>query len=216
MLREIRPAVALLALFTLLTGLLYPLAVTGLAQLAAPGLANGSLIIRDGKVVGSALIGQNFASDRYFHGRLSATSDTDPNDSSKTIDAPYNAANSNGSNLGPTSAKLVARVTADVAAWRKSGGAGPVPADAVTTSASGLDPDISPANALSQVSRVAKARGLEQAGVRALVEAAIARPLLGMIGEPRANVLEMNLALDRLQSPRAPGATQGSLDPKRQ
>ena len=145
MLRDIRPAIVLLALLTLLTGLAYPLGVTALAQFALPGLANGSLIQRDGAVVGSSLIGQNFAADRYFHARPSATSDTDPNDATKTIDAPYNAANSSGSNLGPTSAKLMDRIKADAATWRKSNGDAPVPADAMTTSASGLDPDISPA-----------------------------------------------------------------------
>jgi len=198
MLRELRPAIVLLALFTLLTGLIYPLAVTGLAQVAAPGLANGSLLFRDGKIVGSALIGQNFASDRYFHARPSATSDTDPNDATKTIDAPYNAANSGASNFGPTSAKLIARVKDAVAAWRKDAGDGPVPADAVTTSASGLDPDISPATATGQIARVAKARNLPADKVAALVEASVARPLVGLIVEPHVNVLRLNLALDDL------------------
>ena len=201
MLRHIRPAVVLLVLFTALTGLVYPLAVTGVAQLAFPRQANGSLIEKNGVVVGSALIGQNFKSDRYFHPRPSATTDTDPNDSSKTIDAPYNAANSSGSNLGPTSQKLVDRVKASVEAWRAKAGPGPVPADAVTTSASGLDPDISPGNALAQVPAVAEARGLEQARVRALVEASIEKPAFGWIGEPRVNVLRLNLALDQVKSP---------------
>jgi K+-transporting ATPase ATPase C chain len=214
MLRELRPAVVLLGLFTVLTGLLYPLAITGVAQLVAPSLANGSLVIRDGKVVGSSLIGQAFVSDRYFHGRPSATTGTDPNDASKTIDAPYNAANSAGSNLGPTSAKLLARVQADVATWRKDGGEAAVPADAVTASASGLDPDISPANALSQAGRVAGARGLPDAEVRALVQASVARPFLGVIGEPRVNVLVLNLAMDRLQQTSPPAATQGAIEPK--
>ena len=200
MLQHIRPAIVMLALFTLLTGLVYPLAVTGIAQLALPRLANGSLIEKNGVVVGSALIGQNFRSERYFHPRPSATSDTDPNDSSKTIDAPYNAANSSGSNLGPTSQKLVDRVRAGVEAWRALAGAGPVPADAVTTSASGLDPDVSPATALGQVPAVARARGLPEGQVRALAEAAIERPVLGFIGEPRVNILRLNLALDRLKS----------------
>lgn len=212
MLNPIRPALVLLVLFTALTGLAYPLAITGLAQLAAPALANGSLILQDGKIVGSALIGQNFTSDKYIHARPSATSDTD--DAGKTIDAPYNAANSSGSNLGPTSAKLADRVKADVAAWRAQGGAGPVPADAVTTSASGLDPDISPANAEAQVPRVARARGLPEADLKALVAAATDRPFLGVIGEPRVNVLALNLALDRLQR-RSPLATEGALEPKR-
>ena len=214
MLRDLRPAVVLVALFTLLTGLAYPLAVTGLAQLVATNQANGSLIRRDGRVIGSALIGQSFTSDRYFRGRPSATSAADPADASKTIDAPYNAAASAGSNLGPTSAKLAARVKADVAAWRAGGGVGQVPADAVTTSASGLDPDISPANALSQVARVAKARGFDAGDVRTLVEASIARRFLGVIGERRVNVLELNLALDGLQQQRPSAALKSDLEPK--
>ena len=201
MLQHIRPAVVMLAAFTLLTGLIYPLAVTVIAQAVFPAQANGSLIHENGVVVGSALIGQNFKSDRYFHPRPSATSDTDPNDSSKTIDAPYNAAASTGSNLGPTSQKLIDRVKASVAAWRKAAGAGPVPADAVTTSASGLDPDVSPANALAQVPSVAKARGLDEGKVRDLVQASVKTPFLGLIGEPRVNILRLNLALNRLKSP---------------
>jgi potassium-transporting ATPase KdpC subunit len=178
----------------------YPLAVTGIAQISMPYQANGSLIERDGSVVGSALIGQWFKSDRYFHPRPSATTDTDPNDSSKTIDAPYNAANSAGSNLGPTSQKLADRVKGSVEAWQAMAGNGPVPADAVTTSASGLDPDVSPETALGQVAAVAKARGLPEDKVRALVEGAIATRFLGLIGEPRVNVLQLNLALDGLKS----------------
>jgi potassium-transporting ATPase KdpC subunit len=200
MLRHIRPAVVLLVLFSALTGLVYPLVVTGVAQLALPRQANGSLIEKDGVVVGSALIGQNFKSDRYFHSRPSATTDADPNDSTKTIDAPYNAANSSGSNLGPTSQKLVDRVKASVEAWRAKAGPGPVPADAVTASASGLDPDISPENAFAQVSTVAEARGLDEAKVRTLVAASVERPMFGWIGEPRVNVLRLNLALDALKS----------------
>jgi len=200
MLQHIRPAIVLLVLFSALTGLVYPLAITGIAQLALPQQANGSLIERDGKVVGSALIGQNFTSDRYFHPRPSATTDTDPNDSTKTIDAPYNAANSSGSNLGPTSQKLADRVKAAVDAWRVKAGPGPVPADAVTTSASGLDPDISPENALAQAPSVAKARGLDEAKVRALVESSLEKPAFGLIGEPHVNVLRLNLALDQLKS----------------
>jgi K+-transporting ATPase ATPase C chain len=200
MLQHIRPAVVLLVLFSALTGLVYPLAVTGVAQLVFPRQANGSLIAKDGVVIGSALIGQNFKTDRYFHPRPSATTDTDPNDSSKTIDAPYNAANSGGSNLGPTSQKLVDRVKAAIEAWRKNAGPGAIPADAVTASASGLDPDISPGNALAQVPAVAKARGLDEAEVRALVEASIERPMVGWIGEAHVNVLQLNLALDRLKS----------------
>ena len=200
MLQHVRPAVVLLLLFSALTGLVYPLAVTGIAQLAMPRQANGSLIEKDGVIVGSALIGQNFKSDRYFHPRPSATTDTDPNDSSKTIDAPYNAANSTGSNLGPTSQKLVDRVKASVEAWRAAAGPGLVPADAVATSASGLDPDVSPQAALAQVASVAKARGLDEGKVRQLVEAAIETRFLGLIGEPRVNILRLNLALDQLKS----------------
>jgi potassium-transporting ATPase KdpC subunit len=200
MLQHLRPAFVLIVLFSVLTGLVYPLAVTGIAQIALPYQANGSLIQKDGVVVGSALIGQWFKSDRYFHPRPSATSDTDPNDSTKTIDAPYNATNSAGSNLGPTSQKLVDRVKGGVEAWRAMAGAGPVPADAVTTSASGLDPDVSPENALGQVASVAKARGLPEDKVRALVEGAIDGRALGLIGEPRVNVLRLNLALDGLKA----------------
>jgi K+-transporting ATPase ATPase C chain len=200
MIQHLRPALVLTVLFSVLTGLVYPLAVTGIAQISMPYQANGSLIERDGSVVGSALIGQWFKSDRYFHPRPSATTDTDPNDSSKTIDAPYNAANSVGSNLGPTSQKLADRVKGGVEAWRAIAGAGPVPADAVTTSASGLDPHVSPQTALAQVASVAKARGLPEDKVRAVVDAAIESPFLGLIGEPRVNVLELNLALDRVKS----------------
>ena len=200
MLQHLRPAVVLLVLFSALTGLVYPLAVTGIAQVAMPRQANGSLIEKDGVVVGSALIGQNFKTDRYFHPRPSATTDTDPNDATKTIDAPYNAANSTGSNLGPTSQKLVDRVKAGVEAWRAMAGAGPVPADAVTTSASGLDPDVSPETALAQVASVAKARGLDETRVRELVEASVEKPFFGLIGEPRVNILRLNLALDQLKS----------------
>jgi K+-transporting ATPase ATPase C chain len=203
MLSQIRPAIVLLALFTLLTGLAYPLAITALAQLALPYQANGSLLTVDGKPVGSALIGQNFASDKYFHPRPSATQTQDPahpDDPSKTIDAPYNAANSTGSNLGPTSQALIDRVKADVAAKRAAGWTGPIPADSVTTSASGLDPDISPENAFAQVPAVAKARGLPEDKVRALVASQIEGRFLGLIGEPRVNVLRLNMALDALKA----------------
>jgi K+-transporting ATPase ATPase C chain len=203
MLSQIRPAIVLLALFTLLTGLIYPLAITGIAQFAMPRQANGSLLPVDGRPVGSALIGQNFASDRYFRGRPSATQAQDPahpDDPSKTIDAPYNAANSTGSNLGPTSQKLIDRVKADVEAKRAAGWQGPIPVDAVTTSASGLDPDISPDNAFAQVAAVAKARSLPEDAVRALVEANIQGRFVGLIGEPRVNVLRLNIALDALKA----------------
>ena len=200
---NLRPAIVLLALFTSLTGLLYPLAITAIAQIAAPMRAGGSLVYVGAAPVGSALIGQNFASDKYFHGRLSATQAQDPahpDDSSKTVDAPYNADNSTGSNLGPTSQKLADRVKADVEARRAAGASGAIPADAVTTSASGLDPNISPQNALSQADTVAKARGLVPAKVRALVAAHVEGPALGVIGEPRVNVLLLNMALDALSS----------------
>jgi potassium-transporting ATPase KdpC subunit len=199
MLAQLRPAIMMIILFSALTGLAYPLAITGIAQLVFPGKANGSVIERDGKVAGSALIGQNFTSDRYFHGRPSATSAPDPADPSKTIDAPYNAANSSGSNLGPTSQKLVDRVTSTIQAGFEAGYVDAFSADAVTTSASGLDPHISPQYALAQVPAVAKARNLEESRVRALVEAQI-EPRFGvLIGEPRVNVLLLNLALDELR-----------------
>ena len=204
MLSQIRPAVVLLALCSLLTGLIYPLAITGLAQLALPRQANGSLIVVKGIPVGSALIGQNFAADRYFHGRPSATQAQDPahpDDPSKTVDAPYNGANSTGSNLGPTSQKLLDRIKGDVEARRAAGSSAPIPADAVTTSASGLDPDISPANARAQVAAVAKARGWPEAKVRAVLGGQIEERALGLIGEPRVNVLALNLALDAAAAP---------------
>jgi K+-transporting ATPase ATPase C chain len=200
MLQHLRPALVLIVLLSAITGLVYPLAITAIAQIAMPYQANGSLIEKNGVVVGSALIGQWFKSDRYFHPRPSATNEPDPKDPSKTIDAPYNAANSSGSNLGPTSKTLADRVKAGVKAWRAMAGPGPVPADAVTTSASGLDPDVSPETALAQVASVAKARGLPQDEVRTLVEGAIEGRFLGLIGEPRVNVLRLNLALDRLKS----------------
>ena len=201
MLRQIRPAFVLLVLFSALTGLVYPLAITGIAQAVLPYPANGSLLAKGDAPIGSVLIGQNFASDRYFHGRPSATQTQDPahpDDSSKTIDAPYNADNSTGSNLGPTSQKLVDRVKADVEAKRAAGWAAPIPADAVTTSASGLDPEISPATAFAEVPAVAKARGLAEEKLRALVAAHVEDRALGLIGEPRVNVLSLNLALDAM------------------
>jgi potassium-transporting ATPase KdpC subunit len=201
MLSQIRPAIVLLVLFTALTGLAYPLAITGIAQAVMPYQANGSLVAAGGPPIGSALIGQNFTADKYFHGRPSATQAQDPahpDDSTKTIDAPYNAANSTGSNLGPTSQKLLDRVKADVAAKRAAGLTGAVPADAVTTSASGLDPHISPDNALAQVAAVAKARNLAEDKVRAVVEANIEGRAFGLIGEPRVNVLRLNMALDAM------------------
>ena len=186
----------MLIAFTLLTGLAYPLAITGIAQVAMPSAANGSLIVKEGQVIGSNLVGQAFASDKYFHPRPSATSGADPNDPSKTVDAPYNASASTGSNLGPITQKLLDRVKGSVEELRKEGIEGPVPVDAVTASASGLDPHIAPETALLQVARVAKARGLPEDQVRALVTAHINGRALGVLGEPRVNVLLLNLALD--------------------
>jgi potassium-transporting ATPase KdpC subunit len=198
MLREIRPAILVLVILTLITGLVYPLVMTGIAQVIFPRQANGSMIERDGKVVGSELIGQNFTSDKYFHGRPSATTATDPNDPTKTIAAPYNAANSGGSNLGPSNKALIDRVKGDIAKLQKENPGTPVPIDLVTTSGSGLDPDISPEAALFQVPRIAKARNLPEDRIRQLVEDHTEGRLFGLLGEPRVNVLELNLALDRL------------------
>lgn len=199
MLSHLRPAFVMLTLFVILTGGAYPLAITGVAQATMPRLAGGSLIEKDGKVIGSNLIGQHFANAKYFHSRPSATSAVDPADATKTIDAPYNADSSSGSNLGPTSQKLVDRVKGDVEALRTDGIQGTLPADSVTASASGLDPHISPQNALSQVDRVAKARGLGPDKVKAAVMAQIESRTLGIFGEPRVNVLALNLALETIQ-----------------
>jgi K+-transporting ATPase ATPase C chain len=196
MLKEIRPAIIVLIALTLITGLAYPLAMTGLAGIIFPGQAQGSLIEKDGKVVGSALIGQEFKDDKYFHGRPSATSAPDPADSTKTVSAPYNAANSGGSNLGPTSKALADRVKEDVDKLKAENPSVPVPADLVTTSASGLDPDISPEAALFQVPRVAKTRNMPEDRVRALVTDNTKGRFAGLLGEPRVNVLALNLALD--------------------
>jgi len=198
MLREIRPAIVLLIALTVITGLAYPLAMTGIAGVLFPNQAQGSLIERDGKVVGSALIGQEFTSEHYFHGRPSATTAPDPQDSTKTVPAPYNAANSGGSNLGPTNKALIERVSADVEKLKEENPSAAVPIDLVTTSGSGLDPDISPEGALFQVPRIAKARNLPEDRVRQIVNENIQRPLIGVIGEPRVNVLALNLALDKL------------------
>jgi potassium-transporting ATPase KdpC subunit len=200
MLREIRPAILVLLALTLITGVAYPLAMTGVAGAIFPKQAQGSLIERDGQVIGSALIGQEFKSDKYFHGRLSATTAPDPNDSSKTVSAPYNAANSGGSNLGPTSKALDDRLKEDVEKLKAENPSSPVPVDLVTTSASGLDPDISPDAALFQVPRVARARNMPEERVRDLVTQNTQGRLFGLLGEPRVNVLALNLALDAAAS----------------
>jgi K+-transporting ATPase ATPase C chain len=200
MLKEIRPAILVLVALTLITGLAYPLAMTAIAGVIFPKQAAGSLIERDGKVVGSALIGQEFKTDKYFHGRPSATTAPDPADSTKTVPAPYNAANSGGSNLGPTSKALNDRVKDDVEKLKAENPSASVPVDLVTTSASGLDPDISPEAALFQVPRVAKARNMPEDTVRQLVAENTAGRLGGLIGEPRVNVLALNLALDEAAS----------------
>ena len=197
MLKHLRAAIVLTLGFTLLCGLAYPLGMTGIAQALFPAQANGSLIVKNGTVIGSALIGQTFTSDKYFHGRPSATTDTDPADATKTVPAPYNAANSGGSNLGPTSQALVDRVKADVATLQKEH-PGAIPADMVTTSASGLDPHITPAAAEFQVARVAKARGVPEDQVRRLVATHTINRLLGVIGEPTVNVLHLNMELDQM------------------
>jgi K+-transporting ATPase ATPase C chain len=196
MLREIRPAILVLVLLTLITGLAYPLAITEVAGAIFPKQARGSLIERDGEVVGSALIGQEFKDNKYFHGRPSATTAPDPADSSKTVPAPYNAANSGASNLGPTSKALADRIKEDVDKLKAENVSANVPVDLVTTSGSGLDPDISPESALFQVPRVAKARGIAEDKVRQLVTENTAGRLIGLFGEPRVNVLALNLALD--------------------
>ncbi len=193
MLRHFRASVVMLVLMTVLLGLAYPLAMVGVAGAAFPGQAGGSLVEKDGKVVGSTLIGQSFAGETYFHGRPSATTDTDPADATKTVPSPYNAANSMGSNLGPTSKALVDRVKEDADRLGKG-----VPVDLVTTSGSGLDPHVSPAAAAWQVARVARARGLREIEVQALVAQHTEGRMYGLLGEPRVNVLQLNLALDAL------------------
>jgi potassium-transporting ATPase KdpC subunit len=198
MLKQIRPAIVMIVLLTIITGIIYPLAMTGVGQALFSGQANGSLIEKDGKVIGSSLIGQNFTGEKYFHGRPSATTDTDPNDSTKTISAPYNADNSSGSNLGPTSKALLDRVKGDVDTLKAQNTA-PIPVDLVTTSASGLDPDITPAAAAFQIPRVAKARGMTEDALKAIVAQATEGRMLGVLGEVHVNVLKLNLALDAAQ-----------------
>jgi K+-transporting ATPase ATPase C chain len=198
MLTHLRPTLVLLVLFSVLTGLIYPLAITGIAGVVFPAQANGSLIVRDGKIIGSSLIGQNFTEAKYFHGRPSATSDTDPNDPTKTVSSPYNAATSSGANKGPTSKDLIERVQGDIDALKGEAKGRAIPVDAVTASASGLDPHITPAYAEFQVARVAAARQLDVAQVRALVARHTEGRDLGVLGEPRVNVLRLNLALDQL------------------
>lgn len=197
MLREIRPAIILLLVLTAITGLAYPLAMTGIAWAIFPAQAQGSLIEKDSKVIGSALIGQEFKDDKYFHGRPSATLAPDPYDSTKTVSAPYNAANSGGSNLGPTSKALADRLKEDVDKLKAENPNLAVPVDLVTTSASGLDPDISPEAAQFQVPRVAKARNISEDQLKELIASNTQGRLFGLLGEPRVNVLALNLALDR-------------------
>ena len=196
MLKQIRPAIVLVIGLTLITGLVYPLVMTGIAGVIFPRQAQGSLIEKDGKVIGSALIGQVFADDKYFHGRPSATNAPDPEDSTKTVDAPYNASNSMGSNLGPANKALIERVKGDVESLKKENASSSVPIDLVTTSGSGLDPHVSPEAALFQVPRVAKARNMTEDRVRQLVTERTEGRFLGLLGEPRVNVLTLNLALD--------------------
>ncbi len=199
MIKQIRPTLVLLVALTAITGLAYPLAMTGLAQLVFPYQAQGSLLQdKAGKVVGSALIGQSFADARYFHGRPSATTEPDPKDPTKTVPTPYAADNSAGSNLGPTNKALIDRVQGDVDKLKAENPDAPVPADLVTTSASGLDPDISPEAASFQVPRVAKARNVPADQVKQLVDQTIQERTLGLFGEPRVNVLALNMALDGL------------------
>jgi len=198
MLKEIRPAILMIVVMTVITGLAYPLAMTGIASVAFPYQAHGSLIQKDGQVIGSELIGQDFESDKYFHGRPSATTEPDPKDPTKTVSVPYAADNSAASNLAPTSQALIDRVKDDAGKLKAERDA-PIPVDLVTTSASGLDPDITPAAAYFQVARVAKARGLPEEKVRQLVADRIEGRMLGVLGEPHVNVLKLNLALDELK-----------------
>jgi potassium-transporting ATPase KdpC subunit len=196
MLKEVRPAIVFIIALTAITGFIYPLVMTGIAGVIFPYQAQGSLIEKDGQVIGSALIGQDFKSDRYFHGRPSATLGPDPSDPSKSTGVPYNAVNSMGSNLGPTNKALIERVKGEADRLKAENPSAQVPIDLVTTSGSGLDPDVSPEGALFQVPRVAKARNMSEDSVRQLVNEHIEGRTLGILGEPRVNVLELNLALD--------------------
>jgi K+-transporting ATPase ATPase C chain len=201
MFKQIRPAIVMIVAMTAVTGLLYPIGMTSVAQAFFPHQANGSLVEKDGKVIGSSLIGQAFTSDRYFHGRPSATTAADPNDATKSVAAPYNAANSVASNLGPTSASLITRIKGDADALKAANPSAPVPIDLVTTSGSGLDPHISPEDAYYQIPRVAKARSLDEAKLRALVDGVIQPRELGVLGEPVINVLALNQMLDASMTP---------------
>jgi K+-transporting ATPase ATPase C chain len=198
MLKHLRPALVMMIVMTIITGLIYPLGMTGIAQALFPRQANGSLIEKNGKVIGSELIGQNFTDEKYFHGRPSATTASDPADATKSIAAPYAADNSVGSNLGPTSQALMDRIKGDAEKLAAENPT-PVPADLVTASSSGLDPDLTPAGALFQVPRVAKARGLSEDQVRGLVNSNTKGRLIGFLGESHVNVLALNLALDALK-----------------
>jgi potassium-transporting ATPase KdpC subunit len=198
MLREIRPAIMMIVVMTIITGLVYPLGMTGIAQAIFPRQANGSLIETNGAVIGSALIGQNFTAEKYFHGRPSATTEPDPKDPSKTVATPYAADNSAASNLGPTSQALIDGVKGFTSDLANDNPAAPIPVDLVTNSASGLDPDITPAAAEFQVARVARARNLPADKIEALVAGNTEGRWLGILGEPRVNLLKLNLALDGL------------------
>ena len=198
MLREVRPAILMIVVMTVITGLVYPLGMTGIAKLVFPHQAMGSLVVKDGKVIGSELIGQSFSSGKYFHGRPSATTEPDPKDPTKTVPVPYAADNSAASNLAPTAQPLIDRVKQDAGRLAAENPKAPVPVDLVTTSASGLDPDITPAGALFQVPRIAMARNLPEERLRQLVEDNIEGRILGILGEPHVNVLKLNLALDAL------------------
>jgi len=198
MLKQIRPAILMIVVMTVITGLIYPLGMTGIAQVVFPYQANGSLIEKGGKVIGSELIGQDFEDAKYFHGRPSATTEPDPKDPTKTVPVPYAADNSSGSNAGPTAQALIDRMKDD-AGKLAADGQGKIPVDLVTTSASGLDPDITPAGAYFQVDRVAKARGLPADKVHQLVADHVEGRTFGILGEPHVNVLQLNLALDALK-----------------